>query len=446
MIKKLATHTGFKRYFKNTSWLLVEKVIRMFLGLIIGVLVARYLGPDEFGTLNYVISLVGIIAIIGTFGLDGILIRNLVKDESKRDSILGTAFWLRIFGSFLVFLILYIVVSFTSNDSRTNFFIYIIAGTTIFSAFNVIDFYFQAKVLSKYIVKINILGLFISSGIKIIFILMGAPLIYFIFLITLDSLFLMGGFIYIYVKQKLSIWRWTFDKSIAIQMLKDGWPLIISFVMISVYMKLDQVMIHEMLGNDAVGQYAAGVRLSTAWYFIPSVIASSFFPAIINAKKIDNALYYSRLQKMYNIMIWLAIFIAVPMTFFSDSLIILLYGDAYVEAGTILMIHIWAGIFVFANMVNNNWYMTENKQLYAMVYTSIGAVVNIVLNYIFILNFGIVGAAIATIISYFVASYLCLLCNIHTRQVFKMFSNSFNLFHHVKNIYTKFSLEKVDNE
>ena len=280
-------HSGFMKYFKNTSWLFAEKLLRMIVGLFVGIWVARYLGPERFGLFSYAGSFVGLFTAIATLGLDGIVVRELVKDESRRDELIGTAFWLKLMGAFAVLLILAIAVNFTSNDSYTNTLIFIIASATIFQSFNVIDFYFQSKVLSKYVVYANIISLFISSLVKITLILNDAPLIAFAWVVLFDSFVLACGYIYFYIKNnlKFSIKNLTCNKLTAVNLLHDSWPLILSGLVVSVYMKIDQVMIKEMMDSEAVGLYAVAVRVSELWYFIPLAIVSSLFPAIINAKK-----------------------------------------------------------------------------------------------------------------------------------------------------------------
>ena len=165
-------------------------------------------------------------------------------------------------------------------------------------------------------------------------------------------------------------------------------------------MKIDQVMIKEMLGNEAVGQYAVAVRISEAWYFIPIVITSSLFPAIINAKKVSEKLYYERLQKLYDLMVWMAIAIALPMTFFSDWVVELLYGKEYNKAGDVLMIHIWAGVFVFLGVAQGKFWIVNNLQKQQFLVTLSCMIVNVFLNLFLIYPFGVNGAALATLISY----------------------------------------------
>lgn len=414
------------KYFKNTSWLFGEKILRMIVGLFVGVWVARYLGPEQFGLFSYAQSFVGLFVVIATLGLDSIIIRELVHDERHKDALLGTAFWLKLIGAILVLITLAIAVNFTSNDTYTNSLVFIIASATIFQCFNVIDFYYQAKVLGKYIVYSNVISLLVSSIVKIALILIKAPLIAFAWAIAFDSIVLAMGYLFFYLKNHslFTIQHLTFNKNIAFSLLKDSWPLILSGMVIAVYMRIDQVMIKEMLGNEAVGQYAAAVRISEAWYFVPMVIASSVFPAIINAKKISEELYYARLQQLYNFMVWLSIAIAFPLTFLSDWIINLLYGEQYNQAGSVLMIHIWTGVFVFLGVASGKWYVSENLQKLAFSRTFYGVIVNILLNILMIPKFGIYGAAIATLISQAVASYIADLFSKKTRNNFIMKTKS----------------------
>ena len=199
-LKSLKNHQGFMKYFKNTSWLFGEKILRMVVGLFVGIWVARYLGPEQFGLFSYAQSFVGLFTAIAALGLDGIVVRELVKDESRRDELIGTAFWLKLIGAIAVLLILAIAVNFTSNDHATNIIVFIVASATVFQAFNVVDFYFQAKVMSKYIVYANVISLFLSSIVKVVLILNEAPLVAFAWVVLFDSFVLACGFIYYCIK------------------------------------------------------------------------------------------------------------------------------------------------------------------------------------------------------------------------------------------------------
>lgn len=202
--------------------------------------------------------------------------------------------------------------------------------------------------------------------------------------------------------------------------------MIFSALAVTVYMKIDQVMIKWMIGDDATGNYGVAVRLSELWNFIPIAICGSLFPAILNAKAVSEAQYLRRLQKLVDLMVMLAIMIAVPMTFLSDFVVQLLFGDAYTSAGTVLSIYIWSSVFTFLGVANGKWIISENLQVYRMVSYIVAAIMNIVLNYILIRAIGIYGPAISTLISYSFAVYFSLLFSRKTRPMFVSGTKAFD--------------------
>ena len=417
--------SGFKRYFANTSWLMGHRILSMIVALFVGVYVARYLGPERFGLLSYAMSFVGLFTALATLGLDGIMVRELVKTPERRDELLGTAFWLKAGGAILMWIGIAAAIPFTHNDTQTNVLIAIIAFGVIFQAFNVIDFNYQAEVKSKYVVYAQLVQLVVSSITKLVFVCIAAPLVWFACVFLFDAVVLAVTLLAVYLKNTGKVWYWKWCWQTAKELLRDSWPLILSGMVISIYMKIDQVMIKEMLDAEQVGLYAAAVRLSEAWYFIPVAITSSLFPAIINAKKQSEELYYQRLQKLYNLMVWLAVAIALPTTFLAPWVIRVLYGEAFLLAARVLSIHIWAGVFVFLGVANGRWIIAENLQYIATIRSAAGAMVNVALNILLIPKYGINGAAIATFFSVFVASHIAFSFINKARKVFIMQNKSF---------------------
>ncbi len=409
-IYKIWNHPGFRKYLANTSWLFMGRVFRMVLGFFVGVWVARYLGPDRYGLLSYAQAFVGLFGAIATLGLDGILVREIVKFPEKEGELIGTSFVLKLIGAFFTLLILAIAINFTSSDQITKILIFIIASSTIFQSFNIIDIYFQAKVKSKYAVLANIFAFLLGSTFKIYLILTEAPLIMFGIAILLDSIFLASWYVFWFFrfikgKAKSFFRSLSFKADVAFSLLKDSWPLILSSMAIMVYMKTDQVMIKEMLGTRELGYYSIVVKLTEIWYFIPIIISSSLFPSIINAKKINKRLYYIRLQKLYTFLFWLALSIALFLTLFGDWLISYIYGCAYTKASPVLKIYAWVLIFVFFGVASSKWLLNENLQKFSFLRTLYGACINIFLNLILINKYGIVGAAIATFISQSISGF-----------------------------------------
>ena len=404
-IVQLKHHSGFRKYFANTSWLIGERALRIAVSLFVGIYVARYLGPERFGLLSYALSFVGIFVALATLGLDEVVVRELIKTPEQREKILGTSFLLKLVGTLLMWAAILVAIPLTENDLQTNILIIIIAFGVFFQAFNVIDLNFQAKVKSKYVVHAQFVQLIISSIVKIILVVNEAPLIWFASVYSLDVIVLAMGlvFAYLYNGDNIFSWKWSFETSK--YLLHDSWPLILAGVVISVYMKIDQVMIKEMLGAKEVGLYAAAVKLSEAWYFIPMAIASSLFPAIINAKVYQKEVYYQRLQKLYDLMVWIAIAIALPTTFLSTLVVEFLYGKEYLGSSSVLIIHIWTAVFVFLGVASSKYLLAENFIKKTFYRTFIGALLNIIMNYYLIGIIGIQGAAISTLVSHFFAAY-----------------------------------------
>lgn len=417
---QLTAHKGIHRYFFNISWMLGEQVLRILAGLFVGIYVARYLGPEQFGVYSYAVAFVALFGAIAKLGLDGIVVRDLVNRPDKRDIYLGTAFWLKLIGALLTLTTLAIAVQFTSNDATTNLYIFIIAGGLIFQSFEVVDFYFQSKVLSKYVSIAKLIQLALSSVLKLYFIFIQADLFWFVLVSLIDQITVALSLVFAYWRQKIGSFFVGFDLGTAKAMVRNSWPLILSGIAGMLYMRIDQIMIKEMLGEREVGLYSAAVRLSEAWYFGPVILTTSLFPAIVSARKTDQELYNKRLQRLYTVMVWMAITVALPMTFLSGWVVEFLYGVAYRDAGPVLMIHIWAGVFVALGVASSSWLINENLQQIALYRTLSGAITNVILNLILIPNYGMIGAAIGTVISYMVAGFVFDLFSNKTRGMFFM--------------------------
>lgn len=384
----------------------MEQVLRIVAALFVGIYVARYLGPEQFGVYSYAVAFVSLFASVAGLGLNGIVVRDLVNHPDHRDIYMGTAFWLKLTGAFFAFGLVYIATLFAGNDSSTNVYILIIASGMIFQSLEVIDFYFQSMVLSKYVSMCRLVQLTVSSALKLAFIFNQADLFWFVLISLIDQLTLAVSLAFAYWRQNIgSFFRWL-DLNKAKTMLKNSWPLIFSSIAVTLYMRIDQIMIKEMLGEREVGLFSAAVRLSEAWYFIPVIVVSSVFPSIVKAKKYSEVLYRHRLQMLCTSLTWLAILLALPMTFLSDWLITLLYGTAYRDAGSVLSIHIWAAVFVFLGVSSGVFFTIENYTKKSLCRTTVGCVINVLLNYVLIPRYGINGAAVATVLSQLAANYL----------------------------------------
>lgn len=399
--------------------------------MLVGVWVARYLGPEQFGLFNYATAFVALFSSIATLGLNRIVVLDLIKDPGAANATLGTAFLLQIMGGLLAFSLAVFAISFARPDnSLVKLMVAVLSLTMLFKATEVVIYWFESQVQSKYTVWIQNGAFLIFCVVKIALIIIKASVMAFVWAILIEGLFVAVGLLGMYAWRGGSFvaWRGNYRRSRAL--LKDSWPLILSGIAIMVYMRVDQIMLGQMLGDEAVGLYSAAVRISEVWYFIPPAIMASVFPLIIEAKKKSEALYYLHLQKIYDIMVLLALAVAIPMTFLSDWVITLFYGASYLKSGAVLAIHIWTSVFVFLGITSGSWYLAENLQIYSFYRTVLGGVVNVAVNLLLIPRHGVLGAAVGTLIAQIVAAYLFDLIDVKTRITFWMKTKSLLLFHH----------------
>ena len=418
----------------NTGWLFADRILRMGVGLFVGVWVARYLGVEQFGVFNYASAFVGLFITISTLGLDGIVVRSIIREPEKRSLILGTAFWLKLFGG-VVALVLAVscIVLVRRDDQLTIFLVAILSSVGIFQAFDTIDLWFQSQVQSKYTVIAKNTAFVITALVKVILISTHAPLIAFAW----SSLGEIGlgaiGLMITYKISGYSPWVWSWSLPLAKTLLKECWLLIFAGMSVMLYMKIDQIMLGEMIGNEAVGIYSAAARISEVWYCIAIAITSSVAPSIYAAKAISELLYYRRIEQLAQVLVFVSILIALPISLFSRTIITTLFGNQYAAASPILAIHIWASLFVFLGVAVSTWYIAEGLTHIALYRTMIALVTNVLLNLFLIPAYAGVGAAIATLISYAVGHVFANALNKRTKKifiiqiksVFKLFSNLF---------------------
>lgn len=417
--------TESKKILKNIGWLFFDRVFRMGMALVVGAWVARYLGPEQYGSINYLMATIGLFASFAALGLDSMIVKEIVEHPNKTSTIMSTVFSMRLISGSVSYVICLAVFYYLKRDDLYVFYIGVILALTLIAhSMSTIDFYYQSQVKSKISVLTQSLAYIFMSLCKVGLILAKAPLIAFAVIMALE-VFVAGGFMLVSYrkisKQHLSI---RIDRALAKKLLSRSWPLILAGFMVTIYMRIDQIMLGELIGNFAVGTYSAALKLSEIWYFIPGIISTSLFPSIIEAKKISDEVYFRRSQKLFDVLFFISAALAIFVTFTSDLIIHIIYGDQYKDAAVILAIHIWTAVFVFFGSASSNFYIIENLQVKTFARTATGAVINIVLNFILIPRYAAVGAAVATLISQCCSSYLFDVLSSKTRVLFVMKTKS----------------------
>lgn len=440
MIRKHFKNEHFLKYFFNTGWFLSEKVIRIFANAIVGIVVARYLGPENYGSLNYAISFISIFVPIASLGLGDIIIREFMKGENDEGKIIGTALQLRLFCSFFLTTIILLITYFSSSDQASKALVYVISFTLVFQSIDILDRFFQSKLKVKTAVISYIISLLTSAVFKICLVILKAPLIYFAYAQVGETAVLSLSLIYFYRKNKFTT-IFIFEKGLAKKYLKESWMLVISGLMVIFSIRIDQVMIKHMLGAKPLGNFSAAVKLSESYYFVSTAISAALYPAIIIGKKMSDGVYRERLQKLYDLITWIAIPIALVTSIFAVPICNLLYGSKFEFVGQVLTIHIWGGVFVYWGVITSKWFILEKLPYIVTLNTAIAAFSNIVLNYWFIPHYGIIGAAYATLISQAFSNFLILFFIPRTRSIGIIILKSLNGYRVLMSLVSKKSIQ-----
>jgi O-antigen/teichoic acid export membrane protein len=393
----------------NAGWLFLDKIFRMGISFFVGVAVARYLRPDRFGLYNYTLAFVTLFTPLAALGLENVVIRNLVRAVPQRNEILGTAFILRLAGSIAAFFLSVMVISIhRQGDHLIRLLVVIASAGILFQSFDVIDLWFQSQVSSKYTIFAKILAFVSGSIAKLGLIWFSASLAMFVWVIILENFLAAVGLVIASKYQGIDPLKWTCRLQKARELLRDSLPLIFSAIASMIYLRIDQIMLGDMVGVRAVGIYSVAVKLAEIWYCIPMVIVPSLFPSIVKARDDNEEVFYSKLQKLYNFMAFLGYSVAIPMTFLSNWLVVHIYGIEYKEAGPLLSVLVWAGLFINLGVARCSFLMAMNWTRTHLFAGLIGCIVNVVLNLILIPYIGPMGAVLASCVAYwFVAHGAC---------------------------------------
>lgn len=433
---------GFRKYFANTSWLFGERVVRLVVVLGTGILVARYLGPELFGQLNYATGFVGLFFALTTMGLDEIVVRDLVKHPDRRDELLGTSAVIKFLGAILLVVLVVVASLLRDMDGLTASLVVVIGASELLRPFGVIDWYFMAHVRSKETVVVQMVQVFVSAALKVVMVLMKAPLIAFAWVYVLEGLVLALGYVWMYHRDGTVVRAWRYTRSMARHLLGESWPLIIYGMALYVQAKIDQVMIFDVLAdaigpaaaNAEVGQYSNALKMIEALGFLPVIVQRSLAPAITRAKVQGEALYADRLLNQYRLMFLLFLLTSLPLFFTAEPIMVLLYGEEFRPAGYLLSLFAIRLLFTNMGVAKASFITNESLFKYSLLTAVVGAAINIGMNYFLIPPFKAIGAIWATIGSFTVSIFLMDLLFVGTRR---------NLGWMVKGMLTFWRIHKV---
>ena len=407
------------RLIANLNWLLLDNIFRLVGGVLVGIWIARYLGVEQYGLLSYVLAFVSPFGAVAKLGFDRVVVRDLVRQPDKAGEILGTIFWLKLAAGIVAFSFSIAIAWYTkSGDTQFVFLVAVIAVGMLFNAADSYDIYYQVHLKSKRVVVPRSIAFLIFTAYKCALIIGEFPIEYIAAAYGLELAF--GGLLVAwnyYCDRGVDKMPWRFDKTVCLSLLKDGWPLILTSALVMLHTRVDQIMIGNMLDAAAVGLFSVAVRLSEIWLFVPMLLVQSVTPHLLRIREGNEARYHARMIQLYSIMFWSGIFVAVLATLYGEHLIVLLFGEEYRSAFIPLAWIIWAGVFKSQGVAASIWMVGENTQKYRLIINLIAVAMNIALNLILIPEYGMLGAAVASLLSIGISTWIIPLFFASMRQM-----------------------------
>ena len=407
------------KVFRNLYWAVVGKVVTLLGSLLVGIMVARYLGPEQYGLMNYVISYVALFQVLASFGLDSIEIREESKANDKKDVIIGTAFTLKCIFALVAMAVVMITALLFEADAFTKAMICMYSFSMLLNSFGVIRNHFTSLVWNEYVVKTEISRTIIGALIKVVLLLLHASLFWFIAAVLFDVLLLASGYCVAYSKKigKISLWR--FDKEWAKYLIKQSFPLLLSGAAVIIYQRIDQVMIGNMIDKASVGQFSVASKFVEILIFIPTIMAQTITPVLVRIREKSEEEYERKAQLFMNVTLWVCVIFSVVMSSLSYWMIRWTFGVDYLPAVSVLQVMAFKAVGVALASTSGQLMVIEEIQKNVVFRNIIGSVACVSLNLIFIPWWGIVGSAWVAVLSAFISGWIAHFFIPSYRQIFK---------------------------
>jgi O-antigen/teichoic acid export membrane protein len=390
----------------NSSWMVLERVVRLFTGFVVGIFVARYFGPERYGSLQYARAMMSFAGILVPLGLHFLVVRELVRRPSQKTAILGTTFGIELIGGAVAFAGIGVAALLLSNPASEGYWVLlIVCASLLLKPFDAFDYWFESRIQSRYNSTRRSIAVIVTSLVNVPLLVLRAPLTAFAVTILAEAALSGVMIVIMYQRRERDLGRWRFSWSLAGELLGQSWLVMLSGVMTTINLKVDQLLLRWMRGEADVGVYSVAVTLSESWYFIATAIVASANPLLIRTRAEDPARYQARLQKMYDLLFCISLVVAVVVNLVAGPLVSALYGPQYAAAASILTIHVWAGLFAFSRQMLSKWLIIEGHLRWSLFSNTLGAVANILLNLLLIPRYATIGSAVATLISYGVSGY-----------------------------------------
>lgn len=383
---------------KNAGWIIGGKVTNKLLAFVVGIFAARYLGPSNYGLINYAAAYATFFASLCTLGINSVIVKNFVDHPQQEGETIGTTLVLRALSSLLSALTIVGIVSIVDRGERLTVVVVALYSVgLVFQVFDTLNYWFQARLQSKYSALAELISYAAMSVYKIVLLIRGKSVEWFAVASALEYTVLAVLLLAAYFKNGGTKFSCSMAK--AKELLKSSGSFIIAGLMISVYACTDKLMLKQMLGPDAVGHYALAVSVSTAWAFVLSAVIDSLYPEIVQSFQTDRLRYERKNRQLYAIVFYVSVLVSALICVIARPFVAIIYGETYLPAVVPLRIVVWYTAFSYLGVARNAWIVCENRQKYLKYLYVSAAVLNVLLNLVLIPRSGASGAAAASLIT-----------------------------------------------
>jgi O-antigen/teichoic acid export membrane protein len=391
-----------QRVAKNTSVVIIGKIINGSISLLTGIMLARYLGVSNFGTYSFIFAYLAFFVIVTDLGISTILVREISRDKTKADKFIGNAIIIKILLSLFAFGLACFIISFLPYSYDTKLLVYIASLSFLFSFRSLYTLVFEVNLKMEYPLFVSIVRNILRLALFLYLIFIKAPLLWFIIAVIITIL---PELLLIFHLSKRTIKpRFEIDLGIWKYLLEESWPIALTAIFFITYHRIDQIMLFQMMGDETVGYYSAAVGLSEVLAIFPSAFMTSVFPLMSQYFKTSEQSLVRAYTLSFKYMLMLIIPVAVGTTLLSKPIISFFYGTMFIPSAPALSILIWSEIFIFYGVIHYEILISTDKQKIYLLFCSTGAVANIILNFVLIPRYGIVGASAATLVSHIISA------------------------------------------
>ena len=386
------------RVVRNAGWIIGGKLANKVLAFVVGIFAARYLGPSNYGLINYASAYATFFASLCTLGINNVIVKNFVDHPAQEGETIGTTLLLRALSSLLSALAMIGIVSVVDMGERLTIVVTALYSIgLVFQVFDTLNYWFQARLQSKYSALAELASYAAMSVYKIVLLALGKSVEWFALASALDYIVLAAVLLFAYFKNGGAKFSCSMKK--AKELLKSSSSFIIAGLMLSIYASTDKLMLKQMLGADAVGHYSLASSISVSWAFVLAAIIDSLYPEIVQSYQNDRLRYERKNRQLYAIVFYVALAVSAIFCLAARPFIRILYGETYLPAVGPLRIIVWYTAFSYLGVARNAWMVCENRQKYLKYLYFSAAVLNVLLNLLLIPPFGASGAAAASLIT-----------------------------------------------